>query len=196
MAAAPHPLRDEAIATAQNLVAFHGQEEGERLARAKYAAIPKGTFSGWLKLARRPAEPPSMPAPRSSGSTGADGAPLTFEERISKMDRQADLIAAQCMTEVVDPMTGGVTVKAKNLAMLATAVRLQAVAAELLVKHHSVVFNQEQTRELYDAVIEAVGEVDRSLQQAVMTKLRDLSERRGRARFGIGVAPATELADF
>jgi hypothetical protein len=46
MAAAPHPQRDEAISTIRNLVAFHGQEEGERLARAKYAVIvAKGTLS-------------------------------------------------------------------------------------------------------------------------------------------------------
>jgi hypothetical protein len=76
MAAAPHPQRDAAIATIRNVTAFHGAEEGEKLARAKYSGIPMGTFSGWEKLARRPAEPESVPARsvRSSGLPAAAGA--------------------------------------------------------------------------------------------------------------------------
>jgi hypothetical protein len=199
MAATPHAARDEAIRTIRNLTMFHGQDEGERLARAKYSDIAKGTFSGWLKIARLPAEPPSMtlPAARAPGSTGGDAAPLSFEERIAKMDRQADMIAAQCMTQVTDPTTGEVTLKAKNLAMLAQAVRLQASAAELLVKYAQAAWNQGRMEELYQQVIDAIGEVDRGLQQAVLARLRGLNERRGGvANLGIGVAPITEAADF
>jgi hypothetical protein len=45
------------------------------------------------------------------------------------------MIAAQCLVQVTDPTTGEVTLKARNLAMPAQSVRLQAAAAELLVKH-------------------------------------------------------------
>jgi hypothetical protein len=113
------------------------------------------------------------------------------------MDRQADMIAAQCLVQVTDPTTGEVTVKARNLAMLAQSVRLQAAAAELLVKHGVMALNLGRMEELYATVIEEIGKADRGVQQAVVARLRELNERRGGAdKFGLGAAPATETADF
>ena len=108
------------------------------------------------------------------------------------------MIAAQCMVQVTDTTTGEVTFKARNLAMLAQAVRLQSTAAELIVKHHAAVWNQTRIEELYQVVIDEVGKVDRSLQQTVLARLRELSERRSNpgARFGIGVTPTTEAAEL
>jgi hypothetical protein len=189
MAATPHAARDEAIRTIRNLVSFHGQTEGEKLARAKYSEIAKGTFSGWVKLARLPAEAESMPAPapRVSGS-GGNAAPMSFDERIATMDRHVALIVAQCTTEVVDPVTGARTVKAKNPVVLAQAVRLQNAAADLIVKHAQLAWNHGRMEELYNEVIAAIGEVDPGVQRAVLARLRESAERRrgGVDRFGIG----------
>jgi hypothetical protein len=203
MAREAHPQRTEAIRAIIEHEAALGPTEGARAARKLFPAIGDPTWKSWIKAARRPAPAPApspsmtLPAARASGSLGGDAVPLTFEERIAMMDRHVALIVAQCTTEVVDPATGARTTKARNPVVLAQAVRLQAQAAELLVKYAQAAWNQGRMEELYQQVIDAIGEVDRGMQQAVLKRLRGLNERRGGAvKFGLGVTPATELADF
>lgn len=115
-------------------------------------------MNGWIVAARLPAEPPLMPAPASRASGSSGGArSMSFDERNAKMDHQADLIAAQCMTQVVDPVTGEVTVKARNLAMLAQAVRLQNAAAMLLVKYQQASWSVESVKAYHEDMLDSIG---------------------------------------
>ncbi|WP_429344738.1 hypothetical protein [Paraburkholderia sp. GAS42] len=184
------------------MTAFHGQAEGERLARAKYSSIPKGTFSGWLKQARLPAEPPSLAVPCSAAATGGDAAPLTFEERIARIDQHVRLIVTQCTGEVVDPATGVRTVKAKNPVVLGQAVRLQVQAAELLTRRAESVWTTEKLQEWAEGLIECIAGVvnragDRQLAEQIFAAMQAHDKRWAGTgiRFGIaGRAPSATPA--
>lgn len=184
MAAKPHALRDAAIATIRNLTAFHGAEEGEKLARAKYSAIPKGTFSGWVKLARLPAEPPSAPAGsvRASASIEDAGDLMPFEQRIALLDRHIQMIVAASTREVIEEPSGERKTVAKNPSMLAQAVRLQHAAAELLAKNQRAVWTVEAVAEYHGEVIDAItaavkGAADRELAERVVAALNAIKNR-------------------
>lgn len=199
MARTPHPARDQAITQYRNLESFHGSAEAERIVRQKFADVPKTTVNGWLKLARLPAEPSSLPvtAARASGSTGGDAAPVDFEERIARIDRHVAMIVAQCTAEVVDPATGARTVKAKSPVVLGQAVRLQVQAAELLVKYHATVWDQERMEGFQRVVIEEVGKIDPATQRAIVARLREMGKHDNNpgARFGIGISQAIAAAE-
>ena len=185
MARQPHPARDHAISDIKNLVAFYGdQAEGERAARAKWADIPATTFAGWCALARRPAEPASVRL-TSVRAPAADSKPMTFEERIAAMDRHVEMIIVASTREVVDEVTGEVIkTVARNPAMLAQAVRLQQSAAELLVRGSQLAWNLGRMEDMYDSVIAEIGKVSPEVQQAVLSRLRELSKSRDNPPFG------------
>ncbi|SOE59100.1 hypothetical protein SAMN05414139_01474 [Burkholderia sp. D7] len=192
MAAAPHPQRDAAIATIRNLRAFHGPDEGERQARAKFPDVPKGTFSGWVKLARLPAE--QVPAPahssRAYAPPASDNKPLTFEERIAAIDRHVAMVVEASTREVVDTDSGDVRRVARNPSMLATAVRLQSQACELLVRYAATVSDMRKSDEFYGVVLEALGEASPEVQRAVFDRLRAVNEQQDGARLGLGLGHA------
>lgn len=195
MAAAAHPQRDAAIATIRNLTSFHGAEEGEKLARAKYGAIPKGTFSGWLKLARLPAEPPSAPAGsvRASASIEDAGELMPFEQRIAMMDSHVRMIVVASTREVVEEPSGEIRTVARNPAMLAQAVRLQHAAAELLVKNQMASWTAEAVAEYHGQVMDAINEAvrgaaDRDMADRVIAALRALETRWSPSRDNVKAA--------
>ncbi|KAA0997823.1 hypothetical protein FVF58_47550 [Paraburkholderia panacisoli] len=97
----------------------------------------------------------------------------------------------------IDPETGR-RGRLKNPLLLTAGHAALAQTASLVVKHREAIFNQARLEELYEVIIDEVGKADRGVQRAVLARLRELSERRGNpgARFGLGVAPATETADF
>ncbi|MCU1314672.1 MAG: hypothetical protein JWM54_2429 [Acidobacteriaceae bacterium] len=198
MAAAPHPQRDAAIATIRNMRAFHGPEEGERQARAKFPDVPKGTFSGWVKLARLPAEPASVrpTSSRAYAVPAADGKPMTFEERVASIDRHVAMVVEASTREVVDTDSGEVRRVARNPSMLATAVRLQSQACELLVRYAATVSELGEMDEFMGVVIEEIGKVSPEVQRAVLMRMRELAEQQAGARFGLGLgnAPAAVSA--
>jgi len=189
MAAAAHPQRDAAIATIRNMRAFHGPEEGERQARAKFPDVPKGTFSGWVKLARQPAEqvPVSATSSRAYAAPAADGKPLTFEQRVASIDAHVAMVVEASTREVVDVDTGEVRRVARNPSMLATAVRLQSQACELLVKHAAAVAELGRQEEFIRTVLEVIGEVAPEVQRAVISRMYEMREQAPVARFGLGL---------
>jgi len=193
MAAEAHPQRAEAISVIRSMRAFYSQDpaEGERQAYAKFPDIAKATWSGWVKLARQPAEPASVrpTSVRASTMPAADGKPLTFEQRIARIDSHVAMIVTASTREVIDESSGEIRTLAKNPAMLAQAVRLQSGAAEMLVKYAIAVENLGRMQELYDTIIEEIGKVSPEVQRAVFDRLREVNEQRGNARFGIGVVP-------
>ncbi|MBB5463791.1 hypothetical protein [Paraburkholderia sp. Cpub6] len=205
--------RFEALNQIRKYMLEHGEQEGARLAKLDgYKHINKATWSQWCKLVReedrqlaidviRNVPHPGVPAGQAPSFTPITPATpeqrvavrraLDFFRKIRVMVDDAQMLADYSMT--VDSTTG--VRKVKNPVMLAQSHKMRAVTLTLALKHAEAVWNQERMEELYNAVIGAIGEVDRGLQRAALEKLRELNERRGgAAKFGIGVVSETEAA--
>ncbi|MGT2471663.1 hypothetical protein [Paraburkholderia terrae] len=203
------PQRFDALNVIRKYVREHGEPEGQRLAKLDgYKHINKATWSQWCKLVREEDRQlavdvtlnvpnPGVPAGQAPPFTPIT--PVTPEQR--EAVRQAiDFFLEICVmredaqllrdySAPVDPTTG--VRKVRNPVMLAQSHKMRGVTLTLALKHAEAAWNLGQMDELYSAVIEAVGQADKGVRQAVLARLRELNERRGgAAKLGIGVAPA------
>lgn len=71
------------------------------------------------------------------------------------------------------------TVKVINPAMFDRNISRRLTILQTYLQSVETVYNMERIRELYDLVIEAVGEVAPEVQQAVLARLRALNNKRG-----------------
>lgn len=214
----PDPQRFNALTQIRKYVQEHGEQEGARLAKLDgYRHINKATWSQWCKLVReedrqlavdviRNVPHPGVPAgqavpitpitPATPEQRVAVHRALDFFREINVMVADAQLLADYSVA--VDSATGAR--KVKNPVMLAQSHKMRGVTLMLALRHAEAAWNTEQIRELYDAVIETVGEADKGVQRAVIAKLRELNARRGGAAeigigIGIGAVPVTAAAD-
>lgn len=202
-----HPDRTNALIAIREHVGRLGTVEGQRAARKLFPNIGKPTWESWCRLVRlgertdveQPAEAvavvtrPLTPVTPIAADVELRG--FEFDHRIAEMDAAARALIDYAWP--IDPETGR-RGRLKNPLLLKAGHAALAQMASLVVKHREAVFNQARLEELYEVIIDEVGKADRGVQRAVLARLRELSERRGNpgARFGHGVAPATETADF
>ena len=201
MARKAHDQRDDAVAAMRRLSNEHGVREGCRLAREMFPDVPKPSWGRWRQEAvgRMPEQEArdtatsarlahevrsTIPAIGELVTAPADVIPvqkraLDFWKMLGELDDDAQLLRSYATTTLPDG-----TRKVRVPVALVGAHRMRADLIRLALEHAGVVWNTERMRELYDCVIEAIGEVDRDLQKAVLDRLRRLRDR-NEDRYGV-----------
>ncbi|MDR6503551.1 hypothetical protein J2785_006744 [Burkholderia ambifaria] len=215
MAREAHPDRARALIAIREHVARLGTIEGQRTAKKLFPSVGKPTWESWCRLVRlgecaaaaQPAEvvavatrPANPITPISRMTAGIEPCGVGFDQRIAEMD--AINRALKDVAWPIDPETGRLG-RVKNPMLLKVARDGLAQTAGLLVKHQETAWSYERCLERMEELMDTVSAIlkstgDRELTGQVIKAVRDLEARWANPghRYGRGVAPVKETADF
>lgn len=201
MARPPDNRRDEAIAIIRRLCAEHGMKEGCRLARELFPDVPDGTWGRWRVQALGPAPDreeverqartavaaevrENVPSVTQIAIADADVLPaarraIDFWRLINELDDDARLMRDYAVTTNPDG-----TRKLRVPFALVNAHRMRADLIRLALQHAEVAWSAERNIQFQDAIIAAIGEVDRELQVRVIDRLRRL-QKSNEEKYGV-----------
>ena len=153
MARPPRPDQFSALVHIRECIAEHGDETGPRIARAKFPAIDKATWSRWCKQVReeegalRSAHPTVIPTVCATALSDAEVEVLPgvidFFKQIGAMMAACDALQEYAWPR--DPVTGAR--RLRNPLMLERAIRLRATVLDLAHRREEVVWSVERFRD-------------------------------------------------
>lgn len=120
---------------------------------------------------------PSAPSPAVVAGMGGQKAAQVFDflAHFKGIVDDAELMRESLVA--IDPETG--KRKVKNPVMLDKNIARRLQIGQNYLEAMQLLYNQERIRELYQIVIQAVGQADPATQQAILAKLREANNKHG-----------------